>query len=65
MNSADHAVLALSLDPDFQSGSIGSPGRAPSANPRSRPPRGVLVGGRRFTRPDPCSFGELNSRMVS
>ena len=65
MNSADHVVLALSLDPEFQSGSIGSPGRGPSANPRSRPPCWVLVGERRFTRPDTCFFGELNSRMVS
>jgi hypothetical protein len=56
MNSAEHAMLALSLDPEFQAGSIGSPGRDPSANPRSRPPRGVLVRGRHFTRPDPCFF---------
>jgi hypothetical protein len=65
MNSADHAVLALSLDPEFQAGSIGSPGRGPSANPRSRPLCGILVEERRFTRPDPCFFGELESRMVS
>jgi hypothetical protein len=65
MNSADHAVLALGLDPQFQAGSIGSPGREPNATPRSSPSCGVLVAERRFTRPDPCFFGELKSRMVS
>jgi nucleotide-binding universal stress UspA family protein len=45
----------------------GTPGRAPgpSGNPRSSPSCGVLVGDRRFTRPDPRFFGELNSRMVN
>jgi hypothetical protein len=65
MNSADHAVLALSLDPEFQSRINLLAGRGLSANPGSRPPCRVLVGGRRFTRADPCFFGELKSRMVS
>jgi hypothetical protein len=65
MNSAERAMLVLSLDPEFQAGSIGLPGRDPSANPRSRPRRGVLVRGRHCTRPDPWFFRERNWRMVS